>query len=55
MRAAARAGHRGPLDGYALVVNAHARHPPRTLAGILATESATQIASFRSAGQPAID
>jgi tRNA(adenine34) deaminase len=93
LRVAARAGHRPPLDGYTLVVNAEpcsmcasaivkaapstlvygashephmdpdlgvadvfarARRPPRVIAGILADESASQIASFRS-GSPAID
>jgi tRNA(adenine34) deaminase len=93
LRVAARAGHRAPLTGYTLVVNAEpcsmcasaiikatpsalvygaphephmdpalgvvevfarARHPPRVIAGILADESAAQIASFRSqSDQPA--
>ena len=86
LRAAARAGHRSPLDGYSIVVNAEpcsmcasaivkaapgeliygaphephmdpdlgvaevfarARRPPRVTAGVLAAESADQIASFR--------
>ena len=86
LRVAARTGHRSPLDGYALVVNAEpcsmcasaivkagpaeliygaphephmdpdlgvaevfarARRPPRIVAGVLAVESATQIARFR--------
>jgi tRNA(adenine34) deaminase len=94
LRVAARAGHRSPLDGYTLVVNAEpcsmcasaivkaapstlvfgaphephmdpdlgvadvfarARHPPRVIAGILATEAAEQIASFRSATDTPID
>jgi tRNA(adenine34) deaminase len=94
LRAAARAGHRAPLDGYAIVVNAEpcsmcasaivkaapstlvygaahephmdpdlgvadvfarARHPPRVIAGVLAPESAAQIASFRPLGEPPID
>jgi tRNA(adenine34) deaminase len=87
LRVVARAGHRQPLDGFTLVVNAEpcsmcasaivkaspstlvygaphephmdpdlavsdvfarARHAPRVIAGILATEAAAQIASFRS-------
>lgn len=88
LRFAARAGHRSPLDGYVLVVNAEpcsmcasaivkagpaeviygaphephmdpdlgvaeifarARRPPRIVAGVLADETATQIAGFRGA------
>ena len=88
LRAAARAGHRAPLDGYLIVVNAEpcsmcaaaivkaapseliygaphephmdpdlgvaevfarARRPPRVIAGVLGTEAAAQVASFRSA------
>lgn len=93
LRAAARAGHRSPLDGYAIVVNAEpcsmcasaivksapaeliygaphephmdpnlgvaevfarARRPPRVTGGVLAAESAAQIAGFRGAehGRP---
>jgi tRNA(adenine34) deaminase len=91
LRAAARAGHRAPLEGYTLVVNAEpcsmcasaivkaapttlvygaphephmdpdlgvaevfarARNPPRVIAGILAAESAAQIASSRSSSEP---
>ena len=87
LRVVARAGHRRPLEGFTLVVNAEpcsmcasaivkaspstlvygaphephmdpdlavsdvfarARHAPRVIAGILATEAAAQIASFRS-------
>lgn len=86
LRVAARAGHRPPLRGYAMVINAepcsmcasaivkaepdwlifgapheshmdpdlgvadvfaHARRPPRISGGILAAESAAQIAAFR--------
>ena len=89
LRAAAWAGHRAPLDGYTIVVNAEpcsmcasaivkaaaaeliygapheahmdpdlgvaevfarARRPPRVSAGVLAAETAAQIASFRSGG-----
>lgn len=91
LRIAARAGHRAPLHGYLLVVNAEpcsmcasaivkaevselvygashephmdpdlavadvlarARRPPRVAAGILAAESAAQIASFRASTPP---
>ncbi|MEA2674735.1 MAG: tRNA(adenine34) deaminase [Chloroflexota bacterium] len=94
LRVAARAGHRSPLDGYTLVVNAEpcsmcasaivktapstlvygapheahmdpdlavsdvfarARNPPRVIAGILATEAAAQIASFRSRSGSPVD
>jgi tRNA(adenine34) deaminase len=94
LRVAARAGHRSPLAGYTLVVNAEpcsmcasaivkaapstlvygaphephmdpdldvaevfarARRPPRVIAGILAQESAADIASFRSAHEPPPD
>jgi tRNA(adenine34) deaminase len=95
LRLAARAGHRWPLDGYALVVNAEpcsmcasaivkaapaelifgaphephldpdlgvaevlarARRPPRINAGVLAAESAAQIASLRAGeADPPID
>ena len=91
LRLAARAGHRPPLRGYLIVVNAEpcsmcasaivkagltgllygaphephtdpdlgvadvfarAQRPPRITAGILATEAAAQIASFREAAPP---
>lgn len=91
LRAAARSGHRPPLAGYTVVVNAEpcsmcasaivkaapsslvygaphephmdpdlgvadvfarARHPPRITAGILAAESAAQIAAFRERATP---
>ena len=94
LRAAAGAGHRPPLVGYTLVVNAEpcsmcasaivkaapsdlvygaphephmdpdlavadvfsrARHPPRVTAGVLAVESAAQIASVRSTRNPPVD
>jgi tRNA(adenine34) deaminase len=45
--------HMDPDLGVAAVF-ARARHPPRVTAGILAQDSAAQIASFRSAS-PAID
>ena len=93
LRVAARAGHRPPLRGYTIVVNAEpcsmcasaivkaapteliygashephmdpdlsvadvfarARRPPRVTGGILAVESAAQIAAFRG-GSPPID
>jgi tRNA(adenine34) deaminase len=91
LRAAARSGHRAPLHGYTLAVNAEpcsmcasaivkaapdelvygashephmdpdlgvgdvfarARRPPRVTAGVLASESAAQIASFRTVAPP---
>lgn len=91
LRIAAAAGHRQPLRGYAMVVNAEpcsmcasaivkadvdeliygaphephmdpdlavadvfarARRPPRVSAGILAEESAAQIAAFRESASP---
>jgi tRNA(adenine34) deaminase len=91
LRAAAKAGYRPPLRGYAVVVNAEpcsmcasaivkaeideliygapyephmdpdlsvvdvfarARRAPRVTAGILATEAAAQIASFRTSSPP---
>jgi tRNA(adenine34) deaminase len=94
LRIAARSGHRSPLGGYTLVVNAEpcsmcasaivkaapdwlvfgaphephmdpdlgvadvfarAHHPPRVTAGILAAESAAQVASFRQIGTLPID
>jgi tRNA(adenine34) deaminase len=94
LRAAARAGHRAPLTGSTLVVNAEpcsmcasaivkaaparlvygaphephmdpdlgvgevfarARHPPQVTAGILAAESAAEIAVFRASSEPPID
>ena len=46
--------HMDPDLGVADVF-ARARHPPRVIAGILASESAAQIAGFRSASLPPID
>ena len=93
LRVAARGGHRPPLAGYTIVVNAEpcsmcasaivkaapthlvygaphephmdpdlgvadvfarAHRPPRVTAGILAPESAAQIALFRSASEPPV-
>jgi tRNA(adenine34) deaminase len=46
--------HMDPDLGVADVF-AHARHPPRVIAGILAPDSAAQIASFRVGADPPVD